>query len=146
MAGLTLPQRQAVSLGFLGLLMFVLGTKYTLKLFTVDRQPLSLNDEPALLFFNVDDSCECMKELVQSADQQIENWPETARSHIRIHRINFDQRPGLADQYQVFRYPCMILLDSSGQIVYRQDYPLSEGGPLDLENFEAQIKLMVGQE
>jgi len=60
MDSLTLPQKKAAFQGFLGLLLIVLGVKYTPKLFTVDRQPFSLNDEPVLLFFNVDDSCECM--------------------------------------------------------------------------------------
>jgi len=83
---------------------------------------------------------------VQDADQQIQHWTEEARSHIIIQRIDFDEHPDLAEQYEVFRYPCLILLDSSGQIVYRQDYPLSEGGPLDLESFEEQIKSMVEQE
>lgn len=136
---LTPQYRKTIGLGFLGILLIFLGFKFVLEGAPADRQPLELNGEPALLFFNIDEPCECMRKLVESADSQINSWPEEARSGIPVYRVNFEEQAELGSKYKVFRVPCMVLVDGQGQIVHRQDYPVSEGWPLKLEEFEQII-------
>jgi hypothetical protein len=109
-----------------------------------EHAPLDLDGKPALLFFTLDDSCECMQELLESADIQIKSWPDTTRGGARVHRINIEQRQDLASQYKIFRVPSMILLDAEGEIFHRQDYQSIEDGPLQLEEFEAKIQEIQG--
>jgi hypothetical protein len=132
-------QRKAIGLGFLSILLIVLALKFMLRGAPAARQSLDLAGEPALLFFNIDEPCECMQKLVESADAQISRWPEEARAGIPVHRINFEEQPELGGKYKVFRVPCLVLVDGAGQIVHRQDYPASEGWPLKLGEFEAII-------
>ncbi|MBN1147980.1 MAG: thioredoxin family protein [Anaerolineales bacterium] len=139
MERITPQQRKAIGLGFLGLLLIVLALKFMLQGAPAERQSLDLNGKPALLFFNIDEPCECMRKMVESADAQINRWPVEARSGIPVHRINFEEQPKLGGKYKVFRVPCLVLVDGDGQIVHRQDYPASEGWPLKLEEFEAII-------
>jgi hypothetical protein len=136
---ITPGQRQAIGLGFLGILVILLGLKFMLQETSAGGQSLDLNGEPTLLFFNIDEPCECMQKLVESADAQINRWPEEARSGIPIYRINFEEQPELGGKYKVFRVPCLVLVDGNDQIIHRQDYPVSEGWPLNLEEFEQVI-------
>jgi hypothetical protein len=136
---LTPQHRKAIGLGCLGVLLIVLALKFTLRSAPAERQPLDLAGEPALLFFNINEPCECMQKLVESADAQIRTWPEEARSGIPVYRINFEEQLELGGKYKVFRVPCLVLVDEDGQIIHRQDYPASEGWPLKLEEFEAII-------
>jgi len=126
---ITPQQRKAIGLGFLGILVILLGLKFALQSAPTDSKSLEL--EP----------CECMQKLVESADSQINRWPEEARAGIPVHRINFDKQPELGSKFKVFRVPCLVLVDAQGQIVHRQDYPVSEGWPLNLEEFEKAIYL-----
>jgi hypothetical protein len=47
--------------------------------------------------------------------------------------IAFHQRKDFEFKYQVFRSPCLILIDHQDQIVWHQDYPLIEVIPLKLD-------------
>jgi len=138
---ITPQQRKAIGLGFLGILVILLGLKFALQSAPTDSKSLELNGKPVLLYFNIDEPCECMQKLVESADSQINRWPEEARAGIPVHRINFDKQPELGSKFKVFRVPCLVLVDAQGQIVHRQDYPVSEGWPLNLEEFEKAIYL-----
>lgn len=81
-----------------------------------------------------------MQELVRQANEQIDGWPETERKGIPLIRIDLDSRKGLADEFRVFRVPCLVLVDADGEIVHRQDYPLIEGGPFELAEFETRMR------
>lgn len=136
---LTAQQRKIAWQGFLGILLIVLGAKFTAS----DWQPgipLEIDDQPALLYFTLDESCECMQELLETADLQMKDWPETARGGVEVVRIDFEAREDLASQYSIFRLPCLVLVDRAGEIVFRQDYPLVEGGPFNLTEFEEKIR------
>lgn len=139
---LTGSQKHALRLGFAGLLLVVLGLKVMLQGSFIPQPSLSLDNQPAILFFTLDEPCECMQELVQQADGQIAGWSASRQAAISIHRIDFDTRHDLAGQYEVFRVPCLIMLNSQGQIVHRQDYPLAADGPFDLAAFEAQLEAL----
>ena len=122
-----------------GLVLIVLGIKYIPVFLVVAGQQAGMEDKPVILFFNVDDPCECMVELTQRAEQQMANWPVERRSRIPVVRIAIDQRKDLEVKYKVFRSPCLVLVDAQDQVAWRQDYPLIEGGPFELEALEAAI-------
>lgn len=136
---LTHTQKHALRIGLVGFLLIFLGLKFILQWGLKPHSSLPLDGQPVLLFFTLDDPCECMQELIQQAEDQIDHWPEAQRAGILIRRIDFDTDQDLAGQYNVFRVPCLVMLDSHGEVVLRQDYPLIEGGPLDLQEFEAHI-------
>jgi len=140
---MTPQKRKAIGLGFLGILLIVLGIKNMLQSAPVNQQSIELNGEPVLLFFNIDEPCECMQNLVESADTQIDRWPEEARSGVPVHRINFEEQPELGSKYKVFRVPCLVLVDGKDRIVHRQDYPSSEEEPLKLDEFELSIRELI---
>ena len=132
-------KRKALGLGLIGLILIVLGIKYMPFLLAFAGQQSSMNDKPVILFFSVDKPCECVVELTQRAEQQIANWPVERQGGIPVMRITMEQRKDLEMKYGVFRAPCLVLVDSQGQIVWRQDYPMIEGGPFKLEELEAAI-------
>ena len=132
-------KRKALGLGLIGLILIVLGIKYMPFLLAFAGQQSSMNDKPVILFFSVDKPCECMVELTQRAEQQIANWPVERQGGIPVMRITMEQRKDLEMKYGVFRAPCLVLLDAQDQIVWRQDYPMIEGGPFKLEELEAAI-------
>ena len=132
-------KRKAVWLGLIGLILIVLGIKYLPFLLAFAGQQSSINDQPVILFFSVDEPCECMVELTQQAEQQMANWPIERQGGIPVMRITMEQRKDLEMKYGVFRAPCLVLLDAQDQIVWRQDYPMIEGGPFKLEELETAI-------
>ncbi len=132
-------KQNAIWLGFLGLVLVVVGIKYMPLFLAVNSQRSYIDDKPVILFFNVDEPCECIVELTQQAEQQMTEWPVERRAGIPVLRIAMETRKDLEAQYQVFRAPCLVLLDSNGQIAWRQDYPLIEGGPFKLAELEAAI-------
>jgi len=135
-------KRTVVWLGLSGLILIVLGVKYMAVFLTVANQQSSINDKSVVLFFNVDDPCECMVELTERADQQVTNWPADRRGEIAVVRIAMEQRRDLEIKYKVFRAPCLVLVNAQGQVAWRQDYPLIEGGPFKLEELEAAISAL----
>ena len=140
---MTPQKRKAIGLGFLGILLIVLGIKNMLQSAPVNQQSIELNGEPVLLFFNIDEPCECMQNLVESADTQIDSCPDEDRSGIPVYRINFEEQPELGSKYKVFRVPSLLLVDGQDQIFHRQDYPSSEEGPLKVGEFELHIREMI---
>jgi hypothetical protein len=132
-------KRKAIGIGLIGLILIVLGIKYMPFLLAFAGQQSSMNDKPVILFFNVDEPCECMVEMTQRAEQQMANWPVERRGGIPVMRIAMEERKDLEVKYRVFRAPCLVLVDAQGQIVWRQDYPLIEGGPFKLDELEAAI-------
>jgi hypothetical protein len=104
-----------------------------------DHPPLDLKDQPALLFFNNDDGCECVLYVYQNADAQIRAWTEAERSAIELHRIHLDDRIDLAKQFRVIRAPTLILIDAGGEVILRQDDVVSDDEPFDLDRFEEAI-------
>jgi len=105
--------------------------------------PLELNGQPALVFFTLSHGCECQMMVVQSAEAQLAAWVLPADWELNVIRVDFDRRPDLARQYGVARPPALVLLDGSGQVVWKQDVGLSDELPLDLEQAEVQIEALV---
>lgn len=136
-------KRQAVWMGLLGLILVVLGVKFALGLAASSGQPYNLNGEPVLLFFSIDDPCACMVDLTQRAESQIANWPVEQRGEIQVVRFPFRQRRDLEAEYQIFRAPCLILVDAQNQVLWRQDDTMIEGGPFKLDEVEAVIAGLV---
>ena len=142
---LTQPQRGIILLGFSGIVLIVLSIKAIVSIDWKIHTPLNLPDSPAILFFTLEESCECMQELVVSAETQVNNWSESARGGIPVISIPFEVRKDLANQYQVYRIPCLILLDRSGEVIYRLDFTVNLEEPFDLSIVEEQIRLMQGE-
>ena len=105
--------------------------------------PLELNSQPALVFFTLSRGCDCQMMVVQSADAQLAAWALPVDLGLNVIRVDFDRRPDLARQYGVARAPALVLLDSQGQVVWKQDVGLSDELPLDLEQAEVQIEALV---
>lgn len=136
---LTVSQKQSIRFAFVGVLLIVLSFKFMLQGGFDVRVPLNLDGKAALLFFSLDQPCDCMRIYVNAAETQIERWAETQRAGIPIYRIDFDTRRDLASQYGIYRVPSLVLLDSEEGIIYQQDYPLFEEGSFRLAEFEARI-------
>jgi hypothetical protein len=145
MDSLSKQQKRAIWMGLFGLILILLGIKVSLQYFTIGAVAVDSNDQPVLIFFSLDDSCECMRQMIYAADFQIAHWSEEARMGIAVYRYDFDQNRQLANQYEVFRVPSLLLLDEKGRIVSRQDYPILQNGPLDLNEFETVIQSLVDQ-
>jgi hypothetical protein len=135
-----IQKRKAILIGMIGLILIVLGIKYMPIFLEAAEQQSEISDRPVVLFFNVDEPCECMVELTQRAELQMANWTAEKRDAIPVLRIAMDQRKDLEAKYQVFRAPCLVLVDAKDRVVWRQDYPLIEGGPFKLEELEAAIE------
>lgn len=131
--------------GVLALLLVILGI-FAYKTYDegwfLPQTPLSLNHEPALLFFNRHKGCDCAKAVYSAAALQLLDWPETQRYGVKLIQIDLDRRPYLGEAFQVIRAPSLLLLDESGQIVYRQDDVISDAHPLDLTTFESKIEAL----
>ena len=136
---LTRQQRHALLLGFGGLFLIISGLKFVLQWDSLVSQPIQLQDEPALLFFTLEEPCECMLGIVQSAESQIENWPESARAGLPLYRIDFDSQKRFASDHGIYRAPCLVIVNEDGEIIYRQDFPYIEGGSFNLEELEDRI-------
>ena len=107
------------------------------------RRPLELNGEPALLFFNVSDGCECQMVVSNNANHQIASWSEETRQGVPVFTIDIDRRPDLADEYGIYRVPALVLVDSQGQMMWMQDYTVDDDHPLDLHQFEDEIQSII---
>jgi len=104
--------------------------------------PLELNSQPALVFFTLSRGCDCQMMVVQSADAQLAAWALPVDLGLNVIRVDFDRRPDLARQYGVARAPALVLLDSQGQVVWKQDVGLSDEAPLDLNQVERQLETL----
>jgi hypothetical protein len=101
--------------------------------------PLELNGEPALVFFTLAEGCECEMSVVNAAEAQLDTWSIPNENDIRLVRVDFSRRPDLANQYNVVRAPALVLLDTQGLVVWKQDVGLSDEAPLDLDTAGSQI-------
>ena len=108
------------------------------------RQLLNLNGQPALVFFTLGRGCECQMTVIASAEAQIAAWDVPGEAGLPVLRVDFSRRPDLAQQYGVARAPALVLLDSHGQVIWKQDVGLSDEAPLDLAAAEAQIPHLGG--
>jgi hypothetical protein len=132
-------KRIAAGMGLVGLILIVLGIKYMPGFLQAGNQQVGMGNRPVVLFFSVDDPCECMVELTQQAELQIANWSVEQRGGLSVVRIPMDQRTDLEAKYKVFRAPCLVLVDAQDEVLWRQDYPLIENGPFKLNELEAAI-------
>ncbi len=132
-------KRKAILLGILGLVLIIIGIKYLPYFLAVASQQSEIIDKPVILFFSVDEPCECMVDLTEGAETQMANWPVEQRGGIPVVRIAINIRDDLQVKYMVFRAPSLVLINDQDQVAWRQDYPLIEGGPFDLEELEAAI-------
>jgi hypothetical protein len=132
-------KRKAVWMGLLGLILIVSGIKFALKIAPSASQPFDLEGKPVIFFFSIDDPCECMVDLTQRAESQIASWSVEQRGGVQLVRFPIQQRRDLEARYKVFRAPSLILVDAQNQVIWRQDYPLIEGGPFNLDEVEVAI-------
>jgi hypothetical protein len=106
------------------------------------RRLLELDGKPALLFFNVSEGCECQMIVSNNANAQIVSWSEVDRQGVPVLAVDIDQRPDLAQQYDIYRVPTLMLLDSQEKLMWMQDYSIDDERPLDLHQFEIEIQSM----
>ena len=88
-------KRKAILFGILGLVLIIIGIKYLPYFLAVAGQQSEIMDKPVILFFSMDEPCECMVDLTESAEQQMANWPVEQRSGIPVVRIAFHMRDDL---------------------------------------------------
>lgn len=124
---------------FLGALFLILGLKAAQFGWFTPRSPIILDGEPVLLFFNKARGCECEMLVYNNTNAQIDHW----NAPLRIIRIDLELRPDLAKQYDVIRAPTLILLNSVGQVVWKQNRILSDEAPLDLKEVEVQVSTVI---
>ena len=120
----------------------VLGIKAVSRGWFSQRQPLVLNGQPALLFFTISRGCDCQMMVVHNAEAQLAAWQLPANLGLNVIRLDFNRRPDLAKQYGVARAPALVLLDTAGQVAWKQDEGLSDEQPLDLATCQAKIELL----
>ncbi|OGO64548.1 MAG: hypothetical protein A2029_15980 [Chloroflexi bacterium RBG_19FT_COMBO_47_9] len=107
------------------------------------KTPLALNGEPALVFLTLGRGCECQMKVVRSAEAQLASWSVTLDGQISVFRVDFSRRPDLARQFDIARAPALVLLDSNGEVVWKQDVGLSDEAPLDLASANLQIESII---
>lgn len=140
MAGVIQIHKPPIWLLLAGAIILLLGVKVAGSLLLPSGPPLDLNNQPALLFFNNEEGCECVIPLYQKADAVIAAWPNENRAHIPVLRIILDERPDLQKDYDIERAPMLLLLDEQGQEVWRGWGVASNPQVFDLAEGEAQIR------
>lgn len=106
------------------------------------RQPLDLNDQPALIFFTLSRGCECQMVVVEAAESQMASWQAPTSAGIQVLTVDLVRRAGLAQVYHVARAPALVLVDAAGEVIWKQDIGLSDKAPLDLAAAEAHIRMV----
>jgi hypothetical protein len=143
MAGLIRVHKPKVWFLLVGAIVLLMGVKGGRPFLLPAGPPIELNNQPALLFFNNDEGCECVMPLYQKADAVIAAWPPERRAQVPLHRIVLDERPDLQRQYAIERAPILLLLDASGEIVWREWGVASNPNVFDLARVEAKISLLL---
>jgi hypothetical protein len=132
--------------GFIGAVLLVLGLKASQLGWLQSKTPLALNGQPAVLvFIQYRYVCECEAYVNGNARSQVANWPTEERGNLSLHLVDIEQRSDLAKRYKVTRAPSLLLLDSAGEVVWRQDgvtRSTSDELPLDIKQIEVQIELL----
>ena len=124
----------------------VLGIKAVSRGWFSQRQPLVLNGQPALLFFTISRGCDCQMMVVHNAEAQLTAWQLPANLGLSVIRLDFNRRLDLAKQYRVARAPALVLLDTAGRVVWKQDEGLSDEAPLDLIQAQSQIDALISDD
>jgi hypothetical protein len=140
MAGVIQIHKPRIWLLLAGAIFLLISYKEVRPLLLLGGPALDLNNQPALLFFNNEEGCECVIELYQKADAVMAAWPTENRAHIAVHRIVLDERPDLQRQYEIQRAPMLLLLDAHGQEIGREWGVASNPNVFDLAAMEAQIR------
>ena len=123
---------------FLASLTLTVGLKAAQEGWFTARAPLPLNGQPALIFFTLSKGCECQMTVVQAAEAQLADWD----SSLPLHRVDFDRRRDLANQFGIVRAPALVVVNAAGQVVWKQDEGLSDESPLDLNQAERQLEAL----
>lgn len=131
--------RNTILLALAGLTLIALGIRTMPYFLAFANQEAQRSSGAVVLFFNDGDPCECMQELVQQADEQIERWTTDSDPGLPVVRIAMQQRTDLEAKYKIFRAPSLVLVDDQDQVVWRQDYPLMQEGPFKLHDLEDAI-------
>jgi hypothetical protein len=118
MAGLIRIHKPQLWLFLAGVILLLLALKQ-MPGFVTTGSPLPLDNRPALLFFNSEEGCECVLDFYALADTVVDGWPADSRADIPVHRILVEERPDLQRRYKVQRAPELLLLDGSGEVVWR---------------------------
>jgi len=126
---------------FLASLTLTLGLKAASEGWFGALAPLPLNGQPALVFFTLSKGCDCQMTVVRAADAQLADWV----SPLPLHRVDFDRRRDLAEQFHVFRAPALVLMNAEGQVIWKQDEGLSDESPFDLNQVERQIEVVIAR-
>ncbi|GAB4489447.1 MAG: hypothetical protein Fur0016_06550 [Anaerolineales bacterium] len=131
--------RKTLWLIFLAALTLTFGLKAASEGWFAARAPLPLNGQPALVFFTLSKGCDCQMTVVRAAEAQLADWV----SPLPLHRVDFDRRRDLAEQFHVARAPALVLVNAEGQVVWKQDEGVSNESPLNLEQAEIQVESLV---
>lgn len=123
---------------FLASLILTVGLKAAREGWFTVRAPLPLNGQPALVFFTLSKGCECQMTVVQAAEAQLADWD----SALPLHRVDFDRRRDLANQFGIVRAPALVVVNAAGQVVWKQAEGLSDESPLDLNQAERQLEAL----
>ena len=126
-----------------GLILGTLSLKAMQEGWFAARPPLELYGQPALVFFMLSRGCECQMSVVQSAEVQLAAWKFPEGSGLNVIRVDFDHRPDLVRQYGVARAPALVLLNAADKVAWKQDEGLSDELPLDLEQAEIQVEVLM---
>lgn len=106
------------------------------------KGPLEFDGRPALIFFTLGRGCVCQMLIVRNAETQLAEWLAALEDQVLIFRVDFDRRSDLAQQYGVRRAPALVLLDSVGRVVWKQDVGLSDEAPFNLAAAEVLFRQM----
>lgn len=77
---------------------------------------------PALFFFNGKSGCWCEMREYEAADHALASLPEDLVARFVVAWVNIHQDREAVHQYRVMFPPAVVLLDSDGREVYRQEY------------------------
>ena len=138
MAGLIRIHKPHLWLFLAGAVLLLLGLKGMPGTVT-SGPPLELGNQPALLFFNSEEGCECVLVFYEKADEVMAAWPADVRHNVAVHRILIEERPDLQRQYKIDRAPALLLLDSQGREVWRDRGVASNPQVFKLEECSRQI-------
>lgn len=140
---LTVRSRVVTLILFGVLVMVVLAIKSCNDSWFEPQTPLVTTGQPVLVFFILEDGCECQMVVIHSAEAQLADWPFMQTGVFSVLRVDFNHRLDLAQQYGVVRAPALVLLDSLGQVVWKQDLSLADDAPLDLVEAQSQVEKLL---
>ncbi len=136
-------RRAATLILFMVLVMVILAIKSTNDSWFEPQTPLTLNGQPALVFFTLGKGCECQMKVIHNAEAQIATWQVVLQRQVPIFYVDFSRRTDLVRQYDVARVPALVLLNAAGEVTWKQDVGLSDEDPLDLVTANLQIESII---